>query len=123
MPESPMWLLATKHYKDAEEVLIAAVRKNKVSGADVSAIIKRYEDKMESERSLTKPTFAALFRYRCIRKTSIIISVKSPGPFALLKSLRQLCHGTGRQKHILFITNNTRLRLRAETLFQAIRDN
>ncbi|XP_077553842.1 solute carrier family 22 member 15-like isoform X4 [Haemaphysalis longicornis] len=77
MPESPMWLLATKHYKDAEEVLIAAVRKNKVSGADVSAIIKRYEDKMESERSLTKPTFAALFRYRCIRKTSIIISVKS----------------------------------------------
>ncbi|XP_050024455.1 organic cation transporter protein-like [Dermacentor andersoni] len=77
MPESPLWLLATKHYKKAEIILKRAITRNKVTDVDVNEIIKSYEEKMERERSLKKPTFAALFRYRCIRRTSIILSFKS----------------------------------------------
>lgn len=77
MPESPLWLLATKHYKKAEKILKRAITMNKVTDVDVNEIIKSYEDKMERERSLKKPTFGALFRYRCIRRTSIILSFKS----------------------------------------------
>lgn len=77
MPESPLWLLATKHYQKAESILKQAIIKNKVTNVDVNEIIKSYEDKMERERSLKKPTFAALFRYRCIRRTSIVLSFLS----------------------------------------------
>ncbi|KAL3204105.1 hypothetical protein MRX96_001087 [Rhipicephalus microplus] len=77
IPESPLWLLATKHYKKAESILKKATTKNNVGSVDVNQIIKSYEDKMESGRTLKKPTFAALFRYRCLRRTSIILSFKS----------------------------------------------
>ncbi|XP_037514495.1 organic cation transporter protein [Rhipicephalus sanguineus] len=77
IPESPLWLLATKHYKKAESILKRATTKNNVTNVDVNQIIKSYEDKMERERTLKKPTFAALFRYRCLRRTSIILSFKS----------------------------------------------
>uniref|UniRef100_G3MQ80 Major facilitator superfamily (MFS) profile domain-containing protein n=1 Tax=Amblyomma maculatum TaxID=34609 RepID=G3MQ80_AMBMU len=77
MAESPLWLLATKHFDHAERVLSRAIKKNKVADVDVTDIIKSYEEKMERERSLKKPTFAALFRYRCIRRTTLIMSFKS----------------------------------------------
>ncbi|XP_070384632.1 solute carrier family 22 member 13-like [Dermacentor albipictus] len=47
MPESPLWLLASKRYKKAEIILKQATTRNKVADVDINEIIKSYKVKME----------------------------------------------------------------------------
>ncbi|KAL1482155.1 hypothetical protein MTO96_034000, partial [Rhipicephalus appendiculatus] len=77
IPESPRWLLAMGKYDEAREELERAARKNKVTGVSVEAIIKQFKDKISLDKLTTKPTFTELFRSRCIRITSCLLSTKS----------------------------------------------
>nr|XP_050024238.1 organic cation transporter protein-like isoform X1 [Dermacentor andersoni] len=77
IPESPRWLLAMGRYDEAREELEKAVRKNKVTGVSVEAIIKEFKDKISKDKLSSKPTFADLFRSRSIRITSCLLSSKS----------------------------------------------
>ncbi|KAH9377551.1 hypothetical protein HPB48_012999 [Haemaphysalis longicornis] len=77
LPESPRWLLATGKYDEAKKELEKAVRQNNVKGVSVDAIIKEFKDKSSMDKLSSKPTFADLFRSRCIRTTSILMSVRS----------------------------------------------
>ncbi|CAN7937102.1 unnamed protein product [Ixodes hexagonus] len=77
IPESPRWLLATRKYQRAGRVLKRAIKRNKVADVDLHGVIKDYEDRIEQEKMTKKPTFMALFRYRCIRRTTVIKSAMS----------------------------------------------
>lgn len=77
LPESPRWLLAMGKYDEAQKELEKAVRINNVKGVSVDAIIKEFKDKMSMDKLSSKPTFADLFRARCIRTTSILMSIRS----------------------------------------------
>lgn len=77
LPESPRWLLAMGRYDEAREELERAVRKNKVTGVSVEAVIKEIKDKISLDKLTSKPTFTDLFRSRCIRLTSCLLSAKA----------------------------------------------
>ncbi|EEC20407.1 organic anion transporter, putative, partial [Ixodes scapularis] len=87
IPESPRWLLATRRYEKAGSVLKNAIKKNKITNVDLHGVIKDYEDRIEQEKMTTKPTFMALFRYSCIRRTTLIKSAMSP-----LVATAELCY-------------------------------
>ncbi|XP_077506831.1 organic cation transporter protein-like isoform X2 [Amblyomma americanum] len=77
IPESPRWLLAMGRYDEARKELQKAVRKNKVKGISVEAIVKEYKDKISLDNLTAKPTFTDLFRSRCIRMTSCLLCAKA----------------------------------------------
>lgn len=77
IPESPRWLLATRRYEKAGRVLKNAIKRNKITDIDLHGVIKDYEDRIEQEKMTTRPSFMELFRYSCIRRTTLIKSAMS----------------------------------------------
>ncbi|KAG8180653.1 hypothetical protein JTE90_025358 [Oedothorax gibbosus] len=75
MPESPRWLMTQGKYEQAEKVMIAAAKKNKLEIKNMPVVMKQLKERIEREERKKNPSVIDLFKTANLRKNTIFVYI------------------------------------------------